>query len=427
MTGPMALAAAETFSAAARPRVTMEPYRVYVFETRTGRVVDTIPYVGLPRWSTGLNQSSVGWSVQVPLRGHAESAAVDPATLDALSEPWRFSWAIAQGSHIWQAGPVVSESYQGGTTTTITGGGLWKLLSDKRLLINPDRANVATVAGTDADIAFGTGTVSEIGSPIPVANRNLSLHTIAKRLVEIIEGANGGNLPVVFPDDIAGTSARTFPGYDLASPGQRLAELTQVLDGPELEFTPEFADPVTRQAIQWRMRIGNSRLGNLGFAYQWITGRALCSTTVDVDGSNRVTRNFERGNGMNRDLIIGYGNQAVNALDNADILLEEVGNDHTSTTDVTVLTAWAGSAIAANVEQEITFGFRVRTAGDDGNGNRTNSPHMAEVLNGDNGNFIVRDNPRIPDGTYAARIIGMQTGRTMHDIDLTTQFLAKVA
>lgn len=423
----MASAAADTFSTAARPRVALEPYKVYVFETRTGRVVDTVPYAGMPRWQAGINAPSAGWSVSVPLRGNAESAGIDAATLDALAEPWRFSWAVAQGSKIWQAGPVVSESYQGGTTTTVTGGGLWKLLSDKRLLINPDRANVATVAGTDADIAFGTGTVSEIGSPIPVANRNLTLHTIAKRLVEIIQAANGGNLPVVFPDDIAGTAVRTYPGYDLATPGQRLQELTQVIDGPEVEFAPEFADPTTKQAVQWRMRIGNPRLGNLGFAHQWIADRALCGASVDIDGSNRVTRNFERGNGMNRDLIVGYGNAAVNALDNADILLEEVGNDHTSTTDTAVLTAWAASAVAANTEQERTFGFRVRTAGDDGHGNLTNSPHMAGVLSGDNGHFVVRNNPRIPDGTYAARILGMQPGRSAHEIELQTQFLAKVA
>jgi hypothetical protein len=360
------------------------------------------------------------------LRGDADSAGIDAATLDALAEPWRFSWAIAQGSKIWQAGPVISESYQGGSTTTVTGGGLWKLLSDKRTLINPNRANAATVTGTDADTAFGTGTVSEIGSPIPVANRNLSLHTIAKRIVEGIESATGGNLPVVFPDDIAGTAVRTYPGYDLATPGQRLQELSQVINGPELEFAPEFVDPTTKQAIQWRMRIGNSRLGNLGFAYQWIAGRALCGAAVDIDGSNRSTRNFERGNGMNRDLITGYSDTPVNPLDPADILLEEVGNDHTSTTDTAVLNAWAASAVAANADQERTFGFRVRTAGDDGHGNLTNSPHMAGVLNGDNGHFVVRDNPRIPDGTYAARILGMQPGRSAHEIELQTQFLAKV-
>jgi hypothetical protein len=51
---------------------------------------------------------------------------------------------------------------------------------------------------------------------------------------------------------------------------------------------------------------------------------------------------------------------------------------------------------------------------------------MAGVLNGDNGHFVVRDNPRIPDGTYAARILGMQPGRSAHEIELQTQFLAKV-
>jgi hypothetical protein len=419
---------ADGASAGRRTKVTLEPYTVYVFETRTGRVVDKVPYVGTPSWVSGINDPGAGWSVTVPLRGHASGAGMDPETMDSLTVPWRFSWAIATGSKIWQAGPVISESPPSGNSSTVSGGGLWSLLSNKRALINPARAALGIVTGTDADVVFGpTGYTPVMGGTVPAGNKDLSLHTIGKRIVQTITSAAGGNLPVVYPDDIAGSSIREYPGYDLASPGQRLLELSQVIDGPEIEFAPEFVDGTTKQFVQWRMRIGNSRLGNLNFAYQWVMNKALCDIERGTDGSARTNRQFERGNGMNRDLIIGFYDVGVNPLDSADILLEEVGTSHTDASILSTLNGWAQSAVEANTQQVYTWNIRVRLAGDDGHGSRTNSPHMAEVLNGDNGHFILRNHVRVPDGTYANRIVGMRSAGSAQEVELRTQFLQRVA
>lgn len=428
MTGPQSFALELADAAATRTKVTIAPYTVYVFETRTGRVVDRVPYVGVPHWSSGINDPGAGWSVTVPMRGHADGAGLRPDTMDSISVPWRFSWAIATGSKIWQAGPVVSESPSSGTTVNVTGGGLWVLLSNKRVLVNPARASLGTVTGTDADVVFGpSGYTPVIGGTVPAEHQNLSLHTIAKRIMQVITAAAGGDLPVVYPDDIAGSSIREYPGYDLAAPGQKLADLTQVINGPEIEFAPEFVDGTTKQFIRWRMRIGNSRLGNLGFPYQWVYNKALCHIARSADGAGRATRQFERGNGMNRDTPVGFYDAPLNPLDNADILLEEAGTRHSEATDLATLNGWAESSVAANSTQIYEWATRVRLAGDDGRGNRTNAPHMAEVNNGDNGHFIVRDHTRIPDGTYANRIIGMRNASSAQEIELRTQFLERVA
>lgn len=389
--------------APARPLTTFDPIKVYAFETRTGRVAASVPFVGQPRFTGGLNQAG-GWSVTVPLN----NPEVDSSWLSGITDPQRFSWAVAQGSYIWQAGPVIAEDYQGGTTTQITGGGIWKFLTDSRVLVNPNRAVLSRVSGADADVAFGNGSNSTIGSPIPPANRFVSLHTIAKRIVQTICSAPGGDLPMAYPADIAGTAERTYPGYDLASPGQRLTELSQVIGGPEIEFRPEFVDEVTRQQIQWRMRIGNPRLGNLGYPHVFDLGAALVDMTYATDGTGRATRAFERGNGMNRDLPVGFYDAPINT-DPAALLLEQSGGTHTDVSDTNTLNAWASSVVQTNLVTKVTASATVRVPGDDGRGRSTRSPSMMEVAAGDTCAMHLRGHPRIPDSTVYARVLGVNS------------------
>lgn len=409
-----------------RPTVSFEPVQVYVFETRTGRVIGTVPFQGNPRWSNGLNVSPT-WSVDVRLRGKADDGGLAPLDLEGITDPWRYSWAIAQGAQIWEAGPSIGETHNGGSTTSISGGGIWKFLTDKRLLLNPARAVLSDVSSTDADLNFGpSGWVPVSGGPVLAGNRDLSLHTIAKRIVQVPLNAVGGNLPIVFPADIAGDAQREYPGYDLASPGSRLQQLTQVENGPEVWFQPEFVDPLTKQAIQWRMRIGNPNLGNLNWPWSWDQGKALVSLDqYSTDGGNVSRRDWERGNGMNRDLITGFADSPLNPSDPGDLLIETVGGDHTSATEQDTLDSWAANAVATNGKPIPAMTVQVRTAGDDGSGFVTRSPHQAGVFLGDNGRFEVKDDIRHPDGTYYGRIIGRAQGDTADMMTLTIQLLGR--
>lgn len=428
MSAPQAFAAT-TLSATvagplARPVAERAPYEVRVFETRTGRVAGTVPYIGVPSWGRGVNTAG-SWRVTVPL-------GTDELPLDFLNgvtDPWLWSWAVCQGTKVWQAGPVVGESYDGGLATTFTGGGLLKLFTDKRALVNPGRATLATVTGTDADTVFGpTGYTPTIGGTVPVGNQNLSLHTIAKRLIQQDISTPGREIPIVFPDDIAGTAQREYPGYDLAALGQRLMELSQVIDGPEFEFAPEFVDTQSKQYIRWRMRIGNPYLGNLAFAHYWEYRKALVDTKFDTDGQYRVTRDYERGNGMNRDLVIGFADRPIGSAP-AEMVLEDVGNDHTSAGEVTTLNSWAAARVAGGTAASPTLEHVVRIAGDDGQGFQTGSPSLAEVDPGDNCTAVYSatdPHPRLGAGTFAARIIDIGNGGDHDTAALSCQFLGLV-
>lgn len=420
MTAPKTLLA--TAALAPQPRSAFDPVEVRVFETRTGRVVASVPYLGIARWSCGLVLAGE-WGVSVKLGRDGMAKEL----LEGFTDPWRFSIAVSQGSRIWQAGPAVAEDYNDGDNhTSLSGGGLLKLFTDKRLLVNPARASLSNVTTADADVAFGPGATNEIGSTIPVANRNLSLHTIFKRILEIVTSAPGGDLPLALPADIAGTAERTYPGYDLAGVGQRLLELAQVENGPEFELAPEFVDPQTKQFIRWRARIGNPTLGNLGFVYAWDQGKALIGTGFSKDGGWRVTRDWERGNGMNRDLVLGFADAPLGA-NASDLLLENAGGSHTSASDAAVLNSWAAAAVAAGSAELPIMVHRVRVPGDDGSGRKTRSPNLTEVQPGDNGVFNVRRHPRLIDGAYYCRIIRIDPGPVEQTALLTTQLLGRVA
>jgi hypothetical protein len=425
MTGPMALSALLA-GPGERPTVPLEPTSVYVFETRTGRVIDQVPIIGAPRWNGGIATPG-SWSVTVALRGKAQGAGLDPTTFESLTASQRFSWAITQGSNIWQAGPIVSENWAGGSSTAVTGGGLWQLLNTRRVLINPARASDATVTGNDADVIFGpTGYTPVIGGTVIPGGLDLSLHTIAKRIVQTIMGEAGGDYPVVFPADIAGSSIREYAGYDMAYAGARLNDLTQVVNGPEIVFKPEFVDGTTKQAIQWRMQIGNPALGLLTYPWSWDSGRALCGvTSFTTDGSTATTRAFERGNGMGRDTPVGYADAALNPLDTGAVLLENVGSNHTSATDVNTLNSYAQNAVDFGKAVTSTLKVRVRTAGDDGQGFATRTPHQAEVNYGDNGILQIRNSPRLPDGAYKVRIIGKESTDSAHEMLMNCQLISR--
>lgn len=384
------------------------PYEVCVYRTRTGEVVAWIDFIDTPNWTRGLNISG-SWSVRPTL----DTRSISKRDLTELSTPWYWSWAIVQGDRIHQAGPVMGETFQDGdTSTTINGVGLWTLFKDKRVLVNATRTSVGVITGTDADVAFGTGTVSDKGGPIPVANRNLSLHTIAKRIIENELAKPGGTLPIDLPTDIAGASVRTFQGPDLASSGQKLFDLTQVAGGPEIEFIHRFTDG-SKTAIRHQMLIGNSRLGQLGYAHAWATGRAITKLGFDNDGSQMTSRDWDRGEGFDRNVKTGFAEQLDGVTTGSFLtrpLLETVGQLHTNNGNQAELDSYAAADVLNGQTATLVLDVEVRLEGDTGDGEAPPSPALTAVSPGDTAVLQIKDHLRLSDGIYSVRVMRMGSG-----------------
>jgi hypothetical protein len=394
---PFDLLSAGVLAAPLPPAVPAVPWRVFVAETATGRIVADVPYVGVPSWSYGLNM--VGdWQVTVPI------GAIPLEELESLLDYWRFSWGISWGNHILQYGPLVTDTYrdqEGPATMRVGGVGMWGLFLTKRLLVDPGFVG-RFIADETADTIL-TG---------------LSQHTIAKRLVEN-DMTRNGSLPITLPADIAGTEERTFAGYDLAYVGERLAALTQGIDGPEIEMRPEYTDS-TRTAVHCVMRIGNTRLGNLGLPHSWDYGRgALTHVDVDSDASRRQNRSWVRGNGMERALLTGWYEEPVPSA--TDLRLEVVDGGHTSETTQSTLDGWAQANVLTYRRVTRLWSAQVRMDGTNGRNELTGSPSIDLVSAGDTCTMTLAGHRRIPDGTYGRRVLAVRPGDNTDLVRLTLQ------
>lgn len=363
-------------------------FRCFIASTVTGRVVTDVPFLGAPRWQAQLNET-----------GHVEAdialgdAGMAKSDVDTFCDSWRWSLGFAWGNTILQAGPILSEKYDDPNPhTTVQATGLGGLFTAKRVLIRPTWSAGQNWAAAGAD----------------VVHKNLSLHTIAKRLVQGDLSRPGHSLPVVLPADIAGNAERTYPGYDLAKVGERLTELTQVDGGPEIEFRPEWTDE-KHSAIQWRMRIGNPRLGQRGFPHAWDYGAGLVAVGVDIDGSQQGFGWWVKGDGMERETRGAY--HADRALVDAGgpypwPMLEEVDSEHTSATEQATLQAWARADVATHRRAVRLTSAVVRLDGGDATGAVSGSPSLDLVAPGDSASFGIRGHRRLPDGQYRERILG---------------------
>lgn len=405
--------------------ITSTPYEVFVYRLRTGEVVRKMPFTGTPGWESGINITG-SWSVNVAL--FDESLTKDE--LNQVMDPWYWGWAIVRGYSIVQAGPVVSEDFNDGDDiTTVTGAGLWALYKEKRILANASRGFTGAVEGTDADVAFGPGTMSDKGSPIPPENRNLSLHTILKRLLENEQAKGGGSVPLVLPADIAGDATRTYLGPELAMTGARMYEITQVNGGPEFELMPEFTD-TTRHFIRHVARIGNPRLGQLGYPWAWRYRSALTALGFISDGSRMTNRHFERGGGFDRNVLVGFYQDMEGVTEGTfqtEPLLEAVGSSHTNNNSLDELNQYAVSEVENGLKPELNFNAEVSIEGDTGDGELPPSPVIDLVENGDTGVFQVLDHPRLPDGNYYIRVLRKKSASKRDRVSLITEVLGMQA
>jgi hypothetical protein len=408
-----------------RPLVnTNVPYELCVYRTRTGEVVKWVEIEGTPRWEAGINVIG-SWSVQVDLH----SPNLSKPELNAVLDSWYWSWAVVQGQVIHQAGPVIGEDFDDGNDyTTINGVGLWGLYKDKRLLINAGRASTSVITGIDADVAFGTTATSDKGGPIPAANQNVSLYTIAKRLLENEQSKSGGALPIVLPDagwEVAGTAIRTYPGIEMGSTGQKQFDLTQVLGGPEIQYVPEFTS-LSRSAIQHRVQIGKPRLGQLGYAHAWTYRQACLKLGFISDGGNMTDRDWDKGAGFERNVKTGFAEnmQDVTAGSfQARPLLETAGQLHTSSENQTELDGYAAADVANGRTQLRDLKVEVSMNGDTGDGSSSPSPSFAAVNCGDTGVIFVSKHPRLPDGAYYVRVLRKGPGSSFKTGSLIVQTL----
>ena len=263
--------------------------RVLVFETLTGRITDTLDgshLIGNPRWTSTLNQPGSVESVTV------SEAVVRDLDLRNRTQGMRTSLAFERDDRIKQAGPITTRSWDWEKGQATFGAkGIWGWL-DQRVI----RPAVATVP-----LQKNVFTVTD-----------KSLGGIARALVERAIGATYCDVPIVLPDDEAGTRTESWPLWSLARYGEQLRQITQrATDAPDIAFRPRRRGDDPRY-IEWVMNVGTEIVPAL---YQagpdWVFDTSapkspVLGITTDEDATVMAQQAFTTGNGQEEDILMAF-------------------------------------------------------------------------------------------------------------------------
>lgn len=359
-------------------------WRVFIAETLTGQILADVTPTQAPTFTR-----KIGDKGSLTVRVYITDNTVD---LHTYTRPGRYSWAVAYGNHIVQAGPVWSYTVDDESRELeVTCGGLYSIF-DRRVTRNPNGSTndpVPAIVNPSEDLIY----------------RGLSLRGIMRQLVADNLAQIYYDIPsLVLPEAETGTAERTYYGYALKMIKENMDQLSEVINGPEFDFAPEFT-PVGDH-IQWRLNIGTPLLGDQESTAVWDYGTEQApvdTINVDVDGSAApCSRVWVKGDGSERTLLTGFA-EDIRWQQQGYPATDYVDGDHTSVTVQQTLEDYADAALAEFTTPTEKWSCSVQIAG---GGGVEYSPALGNWQLGDAPQFFVVGHPWLPDGGYRRRVLG---------------------
>jgi hypothetical protein len=368
----------------------MPEYTAVAYQTTTGRVLYDVDLVGSPTWSAALNGTNEAWQLHTPLEDNGDRVKVRE-----WAERWFSSVAIFWDGQGCQAGPITQNPEFGIVNempvAIITGKGFWENLN-QRTLHNRTWNPTAGITSATADLTI-TDALPNIAREIVYQSTNWTVRL-------------GSALPVDLPTPVASSSnTHTYHGYETASAGQRLQELTQVENGPDVFFQPYLVMTAGVRYVRHRMLIGNPYLLQGGAPPLFDLGSSTVDIGVAGDSSPMITTSFVKGTGNEAGQLYGYAT-ATDLITKGWPALDFVDSGHSSASDTATLNSWARANIAQysrKLEQ-----WKPRIALD-------SEPRFGTYIPGHFGAYVANDHPWVPDGTYISRILGYSGAGTGDD------------
>ena len=364
-------------------------YYALVYFTVTGQIIDEIPLVGIPQWLQQINADG-SWSIQTQIGPDDGTSGPTRAHLRGVTDAWRHSIAICWGTgstsdYVCQAGPLVARQLMSEQPPILQlgGTGLWPLF--RKIMNVASTWNGNLLSTSDANTTY-TSSLQGIAS--------LMLSNAVARQ----------SIPIDIPAPISGTVTQTYFGYDLISVGQRLQELTQLSQGPDILFKPyRTADGHVRHVAQ----IGNPYISNAGRPLVFDYPGNVMSILPTDDGSSLATKTYEKGNGIEYATL--WTSTTDTTLPTAGWpTLEVADNSHASEIDMVKLQAFSDGAQRLNGRTISTWAPTVRQ--DD-----VDYP-FGSYDPGVFGSYNVVNHCWLPDGAYNQRILGFTQGQKVGEL-----------
>lgn len=391
----------------------MAEYRWYVGDLLTGKISREVDLVG-GRWSTSFEYGVAG-----TMEGSFPLRSVDPATGLAL-------WPTARADTApGKAFLAVSYLSDGGDETFLEAGPIWTTKYDDTDGVLQVGAGGLSSYFDKRKAAFSDLPPSEdtpLDEQTELAEYHLTLNDslagIARDLVELSQAEPAGNLPIVLPDtaDIDyGINVRNFFGYELEWLGAALKKLTEVLEGPEIQFVPRRRTDDPR-FIEWVMQIGRAENGLMlaqdGPPWQFdrtVPESDVRDIDIDTDGSGLAERVFAAGEGEAEGRPIVWAD-APELLEAGWPLLEAEVTATDSVSELGTLAEHAYGRLASSARPRESWSIVV---------SRDGRPNVGQYRAGDWARLRIRHHDYVPDGDYDMRILAISGSSGSEDVQLT--------
>jgi len=269
-----------------------------------------------------------------------------PEFLAAL-DPARCFLAACEGSTVLEAGPIWAHRYNHRTNTlSVKAGGLGSLF---------DRRRVMGIVADGTAAAAWTETWSGV-----------SLATMVKMLMEQAESHTGGDLPIVFADDETTVAdadhTRTWNGFDLGTTWDRVKQLMDVTNGPDVALEPRLT--ADRLGVVWDLRTGTEADPLLGqHSGDWVFDSRVPEGGVgdiDVtrDATGMASRSWVTGGGLAESTLMEFADDTT-MLDRGYPLMESV-DARGSVSERSTLASWAAANLAGKLRPWMEWSLLIR-------------------------------------------------------------------
>lgn len=298
-----------------------------------------------------LSAVSCSWSESISEEGSMSGTVEMGRGVRDLLRPYGTIVALVDGSRVVHAGYVTGANPDAtnGTVAFEAGGGMTilskRLVLDRALIggwrdgyvvideDNPPGSWVMTLRGTYSDIARG--------------------------LVD--EALAWGELPIDLPA-VQGGSAheRTYNSWDFATVSERLGDLADLDDGPEIRFDPSLGR-------SWKLRF-SLRVADEIVDRRWswnaaVPGSGVVLEQVDSDGSDLCSQAYLVGGGEEDSTLMARSTSS-RLTSRGWPLLQVANTSHASVSVLSTLQSYARGMTDAGDEAQETFGVSVPSTWD---------------------------------------------------------------
>jgi hypothetical protein len=325
--------------------------RYIIGNLRTGRRILDLPVISGP-WDTRLLADG-----SITVRVDLNDPDVQALDLDNAAQPAQAFLAVVEGETIVAAGPIWTSDYSRDDRTLKLGAKGMGSYFDYRSIL-PLLA--ATVGVDQFTIPDPTDASKTIPNPaLTTALSSLSLGTITKRLIQQAQTWTGGNVPVVFQDDEAGTHDINYFGLDFKRVKEAIADIANRENGSEYSFHPRFTADLL--GVEWLFRTGTNAepLVTSQSVPLWdvtASKSPVSELTIGKDGSQFVSLGWQVG-GRQEDTVLVARGYDTTLVDAGFPLMESVDSSHSSVSVQGTLDSYSTAMVRAGLSPYEVWSF----------------------------------------------------------------------